>query len=177
MEFNHFFECFKNAVEAIAVLGGVLWFLFRVLMQKTYQRLTAEVTVKPVGPEKERAYEVECRITNKAPVRIDLEQVCYKVTGTGVCIDPAAGALFPHNRKKPKIFHYFRKEPDRCYWSVDAQSTERFICRFFVASINGANGTDAAVEVMFNPKMTGDETYTVRQSFRISGAPETMPMP
>lgn len=150
-----------------AVFAGA-YFVFRFFFQKTFQRLSAELAVRPIpgagGGKATPRYMLECKIENKSEVRINFNRIYYFAGNDIPRVDASEskyGAQAEYEAKKAHIEgHSFEWNlcSSRWRYSVDAGSTVRF-CAFL-----DSFPPDGRVQVRFNPDLT-DEIYVVNGCF------------
>ncbi|WP_165073916.1 hypothetical protein [Paludisphaera rhizosphaerae] len=139
----------KDIVEIIGFSAAAMYFVWRVFFQRMFQRLSVDIGLTPLGPSngvQPRQVAVECKIENKAEVRIELEWLKYRLVWGG---EPTCGD-FPGNMSRHAAASYH---------AIDADASSRFVAEAEIP----ANTHVVIVIVEFRPRLT-DNTYTFQKA-------------
>jgi hypothetical protein len=170
IELKPVLEVVSQVITIMVAIAGIAYFWFQIGFQKTLQRLSGDIKAKLLGTKDGLPYvEFECLITNKAPVRIDLDEVDLQV------VEPYNQRIhLPINMEKGENTRadedlddglianpYARKERIRApRYSVDGDSTIRLTA---TATLKG-EAEWISVEFRFVPRLTKDR-YVLRRAF------------
>lgn len=140
-----------DVATCLGILMATLYFGWRVFFQRTFQRLSVDVSATPLGAGDAWSGKlvVQCTIKNQAETRVDLNILKYRLEVDGKQIQ----GKFERNINRGGANHY----------SIDAHSSAQFC-----ASADVPKETKAIlVGVKFRPKLT-NETYKAQRVVAIT---------